>query len=114
MSMNINIVGEREVCVTKDPSIKSVERITFNRLQTPTNVTYKILEQKTVEGQIQAYKDWVIELFPEDEIIEEVDFEGNPTGVTTTKNYATEHIQELDEFLEQCKQGLYEVDVFMK
>jgi hypothetical protein len=113
MSMNVNIIGEREVCVVKDPSIKSTERMTFGVYQTPTRVTHKILEHETIQEQIQAYRDWVLETFSRDKTIHEEDWDGNLTGVVRVINYAREHLKELDDFLEQCKTGLYDVEVYM-
>lgn len=57
MSMNIVLEGTR--ILTTQSGRKVVDRKKVDRiLQTPTKVTYEILEKKTFEEQLNAYCDW--------------------------------------------------------
>lgn len=63
MSMNIEIYAEPKE--GKHPTIY------FNAYQTPTNVTWQIMDS---EDKIEAYIDWVLENWDVDEFDEEDDF----------------------------------------
>ena len=94
MSMNLYIVGTRQVIVKDHPEIESSEHIHFNQLQTPTHITYKILDLKNVDEQITTYKKWIDEVY------------------SNHKRAAKEHKRELDKFVKQCKEGYYTIEMY--
>ena len=58
MSMNLNLCATREVIVKKTGK-PSVQHEKFDLIQTPTEVTYKIMESKNI---FEAYKEYVLTL----------------------------------------------------
>lgn len=98
MSMNVHIVGEREILI---PSVnkKDIQRIRFGCVQTPTKVSYEILNSK---NPIKEYKDWVLNRF-KDEVEnvyadDDIFCERDPIG-TKIHNFGKFHIQELEEWI---------------
>jgi hypothetical protein len=108
--MNIHISATREVTVNKTGET-STQTIRFDCWQTPTNFSYQILGR---ENPLEAYKEWVIarncvKTYP---VYEESDFfqEGEPIGETIV-NYSENHVNELNEWIEMCEKGAYEIEV---
>lgn len=106
MSMNVHIVGEREILI---PSInkKDIQRTSFNCLQTPTKVSYEILNS---ENCIQAYKEWILGRF-KDEVVDvfadnDPFCEREPIG-TKIYNYGIIHTQELEEWISSAESDGY-------
>lgn len=117
MSMNLHVAGSREITVNVpgSTSLQFIEpqTIRFDLYQTPTKVTYEILRS---ENQAQAYRDWVIAdrwyeyeelVYAEDDIWEERE----PIG-TRTICHAEYHLQEFDEFIEQCQKEGYTIEFY--
>lgn len=115
MSMNLYIRGERDVSVVKHPNIIDKQCIHFNLIQTPTTLTYKVLDLKDVQDQIACYKEWILQRYEDEEEVvyddsEVLSWADEPTIVgKKIVNYGVEHIKELDSFLEECKNGYYDV-----
>jgi hypothetical protein len=108
--MNIHISATREVMVIKTRET-SKQTIRFDCWQTPTEDSYEIIEK---ENPLEAYKEWVIarnfvKTYP---VYEESDFfqEGEPIGETIV-NYSENHVNELNEWIEMCEKGAYEIEV---
>jgi hypothetical protein len=108
--MNIHISATREVTVNKTGET-STQTVRFDCWQTPTKVSYQIIEN---ENPLEAYKEWVIAqnhvvTFP---LYKESDFfqEGEPIGETTF-NYSENHVNALNEWIEMCEEGGYEIEV---
>jgi len=110
MSMNIRISATREVMVIKTGE-KSSEQIYFDCWQTPTKVSYDIIEK---ENPVEAYKQWVLDkncvdtydIFEPDDIFNE----RNPIGEKTI-NYSEVHVNVLNEWIEDCEKGGYTIEV---
>lgn len=109
MSMNIQFFGVREVQVVKTGKI-SKQEIRFDQLQTPTRVTYEIMESA---DKVQTYKDWVLRecsvdeefpLYAEDDVFGEKD----PIGVEIY-NAGKEHISKFDAWVKMCEEEGFEV-----
>jgi hypothetical protein len=67
-----------------------------------------------MENPLEAYKEWVIarnfvKTYP---VYEESDFfqEGEPIGESIV-NYSENHVNELNEWIEMCEKGAYEIEV---
>ena len=60
MSINIEIIGKREVIVKKTKK-EDVQTYPFNALQTPTEVTKKIMDSK---DKIKSYREWAYSINP--------------------------------------------------
>jgi hypothetical protein len=108
MSMNILIFGEREIFI---PSIdkKDTQRIRFDAYQTPTRVTYDIVNAGNPAEEYMNYimgSSYEIELpvYAEDDPFEE----GDPVSYETY-NPALEHIDCFKEWLEKCEKDGYTV-----
>lgn len=108
MSMNVHIVGEREIFI---PSVnqKDVQRIRFDCIQTPTKDSYEI---ERSENPIQAYREWVLNRF-EDEVEnvyadDDILCEGEPIGTEIT-NYGKCHVQELEKWISSVEADGYVV-----
>ena len=113
MSMNINIEGKRKVKVLKTGRIE--EQQIFARVwQTPTEVTYKILQ---AENKFDAYADWVMSIrrdYEEDvyATYEDKMMERNPIG-TRIVNEGKEHIREIEEWMKKAEADGYEIEFYM-
>lgn len=106
MSMNVHIVGEREIFI---PSVnkKDIQRVNFGCVQTPTKVSYEILNS---ENPIKEYKDWVLSRF-EDEVEDvyaddDIFCERDPIG-TEIHNFGKIHTQELEEWISSAESNGY-------
>ena len=113
MSTSIHWTAVREIRVVKTGKT-STQEIHFNGLQTPTRVTWEIMESEIIESAdpTQTYKDWVLrecsvdEEFPvyaEDDVLCE-----NPIGVEIY-NAGKEHIEKFDAWLKMCEEEGFEV-----
>lgn len=110
MSTNIYIMATRDVIVKKTGK-SAQQQLKFNAWQTPTTSTAKIMEKR---DKIQAYKDWVlsvskdkiINVYAEDDIWREYD----PVA-TQVINEGEEHIKRFDEWLDDCEQNGYDVEI---
>ena len=109
MSMNIYISGTREVKVIKTGQIIN-QTLKFAAYQTPTEVTYKILESADPG---QAYKDWVLEL-GDDVVVpvyadHDIFHEEAPIG-SKIENYYKDHVKEFDEWVDNSIKNGYTID----
>ena len=111
MSMNLHVMGSREVTVNATGAT-SLQYIKFDLNQTPTKVTYAILSS---DNHIQAYRDWVASdryeyeepVYAQDDIWEERE----PIGTRTVCD-ADEHLREFDEFIAQCQKEGYTLEFY--
>ena len=87
MSMNIHISAERIVIVKKTGQ-ESSQRVYFDCFQTPTDITYQILD---TTDPIKAYKEWIL---------------------SETFNSGKLHVQELEEWIDSNEAVGYEIDIF--
>jgi hypothetical protein len=110
MSMNIHISATREVTVNKTGETSS-QSVMFDCWQTPTSDSYEIMKK---ENPLEGYKEWVIARNDVGTFLvyEEGDFfkEREPIGETTV-NYSEIHVNELNEWIEMCEEGGYEIEV---
>lgn len=111
MSMNLHVAAVREVTVNKTGK-KSTQRLNFGLWQTPTDITYEILESTNVK---QAYIDWVksnssVEKYPiyaADDVL----CDGDPVGYEDV-NAGEDHVNELNEWIKSCEDEGYEIEFF--
>ena len=113
MSRNIRIEARRIIQVVKTGAIDT-QTTEFDVWQTPTRVTWDIMNPESVDLRLQAYRDWVISAC-EDEIenvyAEDDPFqECNPVG-TVVINFGRDHISKLDEWLRLVELEGWEVEV---
>lgn len=111
MSMNLHVCAS---AVATLPSGKNkVITEGFDLYQTPTAVSYKLMEARDVEA---AYKKWVVDEFSETvrEPIYSPDdlYEDNPIGVEEI-NYATEHVADLERWVTRMKGEGYSIDWYV-
>lgn len=109
MSTNIHFLGIREVKIVKTGKI-STQEIRFDELQTPTRVTWDIMEST---DKVQTYKDWVLRECSRDEEFpvyaeDDVFGEGDPVGVEIY-NAGKEHLEKFDAWLKMCEEEGFEV-----
>lgn len=109
MSTNIHFLGVREIQVVKTGKI-STQEIHFDQRQTPTRVTWDIMESA---DKVQTYKDWVLRECSRDEEVpvyaeDDVFGEGDPVGVEIY-NAGKEHLEEFDAWLKMCEEEGFEV-----
>ena len=109
MSVNIYITGTQD-CVVIKTGKKFVNTVMFSAIQTPTHVTYAILD---AEDKAQAYIDWVLS-HGEDEQVpiyteEDIFGRGEPIG-WQTYNYCKEHVAEFKEWMELMKKEEFDVN----
>lgn len=110
MSMNIYIEAKREVIVTATGE-KDFQWKRFDAWQTPTNVSYAIVNS---DNPLESYVNWVKEVG--EELVCEIpvyapdDFfcEGAPVS-HETYDPAQEHIDDLNEWIDHVKSQHYEV-----
>ncbi len=112
MSFNIQIRGKRNATVTVNgQTTEEIQTINFNQWQTPTKVTEEILDS---ENPLQAYIDWVKKSWKDE--VHYLDKEDNAWYETYKDkviiNHAKEHLEELETFLNEVKEGQYELDIF--
>jgi len=60
MSMNIVIRGKREVIVKRTKK-EEIQTYSFDAMQTPTEVTYEIMDSK---DKIKSYREWACSVDP--------------------------------------------------
>lgn len=108
MSMNLYIYAEREVRVVKTGRV-STQRIEFDTWQTPTVVTYKILN---ASDRAVAYMDWVksesydeqIPVYAADDLYEERE----PVRYSVY-NVGLDHLEGFKEWLTMVEEEGYNV-----
>lgn len=107
MSMNVIIIATRKITFKKKNGEMhdSVQMETFRAWQTPTKITYEILES---QDPTQAYIDWILRdrsldrevpVFTEDDIFGD----GAPVG-TKIVNEGKEHVEEFRAWVEQVEE----------
>lgn len=119
MSMNIQIYALPEEKPTKCESCGHTppyERIYFDVIQTPTDVTYSIYyDTEGVDNQLEKYKEYVSSLnigveeipcFESDDIFGE----RGPVGYDTF-DWTKDHFKKLDHFVEKWKSEGYNIIV---
>jgi hypothetical protein len=112
MSMNIYIYAVRKITFKKKDGKRggSTQRDEFRALQTPTQVTYDIIESTNPD---QTYIDWVLAECSRDEI-EPVFAEddiwqvGEPVG-TRVWNHGKEHVEEFRAWIKNVEENGYTV-----
>ena len=112
MSTNIYINAVRQIKVLKTNRIDE-QWIQFSAYQTPTKVTYEILNNESIESRIQAYKNYILTQCSHDEELDiyaddDVFGEGEPVG-KEIYNAGKDHVALFDEWLEMCATDGYDV-----
>ena len=112
MSMNIFITAERKITFKKKDGKRSgsVQKVEFSTYQTPTRVTYDILESK---DPAQTYIDWVLAEVSIDEVEpvfadDDIYGEGKPVG-TAIYNAGKEHVEEFRTWIQQVEEDGFTV-----
>ena len=111
MSMNIHFEATRQIKVIKTDKIED-QTIFFDAVQTPTDVTYQIINSK---DPFQAYRDYVLELCQdyEAEIFDPDDFWcDNPIG-KEIRNDGPELVQRFDDWLKSAEEAGYTVSAIV-
>lgn len=103
MSMNLYVEAKRPTkVIVKGIEKTSEETIHFDLWQTPTKVTYDILEQ---EDKLQSYIDWVKSISEDRQspIYAEDDIFGQQAPIRyETVNDGNLHIESLQEWVQYC------------
>lgn len=111
MSMNLHITAKLE-CVAVKTGEKVFKEESFDCWQTPTKVTYEILNS---DNMLQAYKDWVLSISEDKEIPvyakNDIFNEKEPIG-TETVNWGKCHLEELDLWVEAMTKDGYEIEFY--
>lgn len=112
MSTNLHIKGTRTIRVLKTGKIEE-QHIFANVYQTPTDITYQILNSK---NKLEEYEKWVMSVSEDyeeniyanyhDEMLER-----NPIG-TETINYGKEHINALKKWIHEAEENGYEIEYY--
>jgi hypothetical protein len=112
MSMNVYISASREVSFKRKDGSISTETQTdkFDAYQTPTDVTYDIVES---DDPVQAYIKWVEDVCSHDEQMavyadDDLFNEGEPVGFVVY-NSGKEHIQSFREWINEVEEAGYVV-----
>ena len=113
MSTNIRIEAHRIIQVVKTGAIDT-QSTEFDTWQTPTRATWDIMNPKSLDLKLQAYREWVISackdeienVYAEDDLLQE----DNPVG-TVVINFGRDHISKLDEWLQLVERDGWEVNV---
>jgi hypothetical protein len=112
MSMNIFIYAARWVNFKKKNGKRSggIQSSEFRALQTPTQVTYEILESN---DPAQTYIDWVLAECSQDEIEpvfaeDDIWQEGEPVG-TRVWNHGKEHVEEFRAWIKDVEENGFTV-----
>ena len=112
MSMNIYIYATREISFKDKKGKKKTETqaTVFNALQTPTEVTYEIVESS---NPAQVYIDWVLRRCSVDEqwpVYADDDFmqEREPIGVEII-NQGKEHVEKFRQWMIWMEEKGYEI-----
>jgi hypothetical protein len=112
MSMNILITASRKVTFKKKDGKRGgeIQTVKFDALQTPTEVTFKILHSA---DQAKTYIDWVLAecsqdhispVYAEDDIFQE----GEPVG-TEVWNHGKEHVEEFRAWIKDVEENGFTV-----
>lgn len=116
MSMNVIIIATRKISFKKKNGEMhdSVQMETFRAWQTPTKITYEILES---QDPTQAYIDWILRERSRDEelpLYADEDFLGigEPVG-TQIVNEGKEHVEEFLTWVKQVEEEGYMVEFEM-
>ena len=112
MSMNIMITASRKITFKKKNGKRGgeIQSGEFRALQTPTQVTYDILESK---DPAQTYIDWVLAECSRDEIEpvfaeDDIWQEGEPVG-TRVWNHGKEHVEEFRAWIKDVEENGFTV-----
>lgn len=108
MSTNFHILGKRNIYIPKVDK-HEVQKIYFDCYQTPSTVTYELMD---TEDPIAAYKTWLSNKAKDYEYEEPIYANNDfltPIGYQT-KNEATEHLLNLDRFIENAKNDGYDIE----
>lgn len=109
MSTNILIKGVRHLQVIKTGDVVSQTEL-FPVLQTPSDVTYKIVESG---DKVQAYRDWVLSISEDVEepmyATDDIYQVGEPIG-TKTYNSGKSHIERLNAWIEMMTLEGYDIE----
>jgi hypothetical protein len=114
MSMNVYIIAGREITFKKRNGEVAIQTQTvyFDAWQTPTDDTYRIVGANNPK---QAYIDWVMANFDEDEEFNryaygDIFHEGEPIGVDVY-NAGKAHVQEFLDWVEDVEENGYKVEI---
>lgn len=120
MSMNLYVHGLRKAFAFNrfGKKVEFEDRRNFCLWQTPTELTYKILELKTVEEKIKAYIDWIYSVSsPREEIV--YDYSANPNEDFNYPvigkeivNPAKEHEEQLKDFVKYADDEGFELEFY--
>lgn len=113
MSTNIYFEGTRQIKVIKTGKVENQTIYFKYGIQTPTDVTKKIMGSAE---PFQAYRDYVLEICEDYEspIYAEDDEFGleDPIGVEI-RNDGPEHVKRFNDWLKSVKEAGYDVEPFM-
>ena len=120
MSMNLYVEATRKATVKVKGKRKIItDRIKFGLWQTPTPLTYEVLELPAIEQQINAYIKWAKSVSKpyEDNVYDfsaplDENFEYPVIGRKMV-NPAQEHTVELHKWLKMCEDEDYTVKFYM-
>lgn len=119
MSMNLYVEATRKATVVVKGKEKTItDRIKFNLWQTPTKLTYEVLDLPTTEQKVEAYIKWADSVCePREE--EVYDYNGQldenfdyPVIGTKMVNPAQDHANEFREWLRHCDEEDFSVDFY--
>lgn len=115
MSTNVAIIASREIFFKKKNKTQGQETqtICFNAIQTPTEVTHKIIESLS---PLSSYKDFVkslrqvelIPIFADDDLFGD----GEPIGFQEY-DWVEEHLKSLDAWIMHCEDQGFSISVEM-
>ena len=115
MSMNVAIIASREIFFEKKNGAQGQETqtIRFNAIQTPTEVTHKIIASLS---PLASYKDFVkslrqvelIPIFADDDLFGD----GEPVGFQEY-DWVEEHLKSLDAWIMNCEDHGFTISVEM-
>ncbi len=103
MSVNIHIIAIRTE-YTKDGQPVEDRSNHFGVVQTPSSVTWAIMDAHTLEEKIRIYKEYVQSAYGDDEVIpvyadDDPDENTEPVD-TRIENFGRDHLKQLDEWIE--------------
>ena len=119
MSMNLYIEGTRKASVKVKGKRKTITDSTkFSLWQTPTQLTYEVLELPTIEQQINAYIEWAKSISKpyEDNVYDynalpDENWEYPVIGRVMV-DPAKEHVTEFRDWLKMCEDEDYTVKFY--
>jgi hypothetical protein len=111
MSMNLNIQAVRKVMVIKTGKVRN-QSLDFDCVQTPTRVSYEIME---MADKIAGYKAYVMSISQdeEEELYADDDYMCEEPIGTRTVNRGADHCRDLDMFLSTCADEGYDIEVYV-